>query len=188
MAIVRLRIGPADHGRKMTLEEFWDAEEQSGFLYELARGVLEVSEIPGDPQFQIVDNLHEAFSNYRRQHPGLILCIGHGSDVRYIIPEFGSDRHPDLAIVFRDAPPDFKGRPLPILGVEVVSPGSRARKRDYVDKQEEYLAAGFLEYWIVDPDDKKVTVFLRREVDGILAWEERTYRGADVIASDLLPG
>ena len=189
MATVRLRIGPADNGRKMTLEEFWDAGEQPGYLYELARGVLEVSEVPDDPRYQIVDNLHEAFSTHRRHHPNLILRIGRGSDVRYSIPELGTDRHPDLAVVFREIPArDFRGRRLSVLGVEVVSPGSRARKRDYEDKREDYPAVGLLEYWIVDPDEKRVTVLIRREVAGVPGWEERTYREAEVIVSDLLPG
>src|SRR5271165_1274293 len=72
MSTVRLHIGPADHGRRMTLEEFEEAEEQPGYLYELARGVLDVTEVPGDDHGQIVDNLHEAFSKYRSEHPGLI--------------------------------------------------------------------------------------------------------------------
>ena len=39
-----LRVGLADHGRTMTLEEFREAEEEDGYRYELARGVLEVGE------------------------------------------------------------------------------------------------------------------------------------------------
>ncbi len=44
-----LRIGPADHGRMMTLEEFREAEELDGYRYELARGVLEVADVPAIP-------------------------------------------------------------------------------------------------------------------------------------------
>ena len=33
MATVNLRIGPADNGRRMTLEEFREAEEQPGYLF-----------------------------------------------------------------------------------------------------------------------------------------------------------
>jgi Uma2 family endonuclease len=173
----------------MTLEEFWDAEERPGYLYELARGVLEVTQVPGEAHYQVVDNLHEAFSTYRRQHPNLILRIGRGSDVQYVLPELELDRNPDLAVVFRDIPTqDVRGRRLSVLGVEVVSPGSQARKRDYEDKRADYLAVGLLEYWIVDPDLKQVTVLCRREVDGVAAWDERTFRGADAIVSDLLPG
>ena len=188
MATVQTRIGPADHGRKMSLEEFLEAEEQPGYLYELARGVVEVSGVPGDLHFQVVDNLHELFSDHRRQNPNLILRIGRGGDVQYIIPEMETDRHPDLAIVFREAKRDFKGRRMSVLGVEVVSPGSTARKRDYVDKRVDYLAFGLLEYWIVDPIEKQVKVLARRELEGVASWEERIYRDADLIVSGLLPG
>ena len=41
-----IRIGPADHGRRMSLEEFREAEEEEGYRYELARGVLEVTLCP----------------------------------------------------------------------------------------------------------------------------------------------
>jgi Uma2 family endonuclease len=189
MATVRTRIGPADNGRKMTLEEFWDAEDEPGYFFEVVRGVLEVSEIPSLFHFQVVDNIHELFGDHRRRYPRLILRIGRGSDVRFIIPELETDRHPDLAVVFRGTPQqDFKGHPLPLLGVEVVSPGSRSRKRDYEDKRVDYLAVGLLEYWIVDPEERFVTVLIRRELDGVAAWDERIFRDADVILGDLLPG
>ena len=110
MATTNIRIGPADHGRRMTLDEFRDAEEEPGHLYELARGVLEVTEVPGDNHGQIVHNLHEALSQYRREHPDQILRFAHGSDIRLIIPELDSDRNPDLAIVFRGAPLNVRGR------------------------------------------------------------------------------
>src|SRR5215467_14349214 len=87
MSTVKLRIGPTDHGRAMSLDEFREAEEQPGYLYELARGVLEVVEVPRDEHGQIVDNLHEAISTYRRRHRGRIRRIAHGSDIRLIIPE-----------------------------------------------------------------------------------------------------
>ena len=36
------RIGPADHGRPMDLDEFVDAEGQAGRVYELSRGIVTV--------------------------------------------------------------------------------------------------------------------------------------------------
>ena len=44
-----LRIGPADRGRTMTLEEFLAAGVEEGYRYELARGVLEVNQVANDP-------------------------------------------------------------------------------------------------------------------------------------------
>jgi Uma2 family endonuclease len=188
MSTVKLRIGPADHGRTITLEEFREAEEEPGYLYELARGVLEVGEVPGDEHGQIIDNLHEAFSNFRRGHPGLIRRIAHGSDLRVIIPELESDRHPDLALVFFGASLNTRGRQIPALVCEVVSPGARARRRDYEEKAEEFLSLGIGEYWIVDPKNRIVTILeLRRDGDAP-AWSERVFKGDDVITSTLLPG
>lgn len=186
MSTTRLHIGPTDRGRKMSLEEFWEAEEQPGYLYELARGVLEVTNVPNHDHWQILHNIHEAFSTYNRDHPGLILRIGHGSEVRLIIPELESDRHPDLAVLFRDAPRDVLGNQVPLLVVEVVSPGKRARRRDYEAKREEYLALGIEEYWIVDPGLRQVLVLDRRADGG--GWEERTYREAEMLTSLKLPG
>jgi hypothetical protein len=40
------KIGPADHGRRTSLEEFEQAEEQEGYLYELSRGIITVSDLP----------------------------------------------------------------------------------------------------------------------------------------------
>ncbi len=190
MSTVSLKIGPANHGQRMTLAEFHEAEAQEGYLYELARGVLVVTDVPRTWHWQIVDNLHEMFSAYRRAHPGAIVLIGHGSDARYIIPVLESDRHPDLAVVFpgasrMDVPYMKEPFPLPELAVEVVSRGKRARRRDYEEKREEYLAIGVREYWIVDPERRQVTVLSRQ--DGP-SWSERVFQGDEAIVSGLLPG
>src|SRR4051812_40106826 len=74
----RPRIGPADDGRALTLQEFLEADEEPGYRYELARGVLEVTEVPDDLHRQVMTNLYEAMARYRRDHPGVILSYGGG--------------------------------------------------------------------------------------------------------------
>jgi Uma2 family endonuclease len=189
MSTLKVRIGPADHGRAMTLEDFREAEEEPGYFYELARGVLEVGEVPGDQHGQILDNLHEAFSRFRASHPGLVRRIAHGSDLRVLIPLLESDRHPDLALVFFGAPLNQRGRQIPALVCEIVSPGTRARRREYDEKSDEYLAVGIQEYWIIDPEHERVTIrtFLRGAA-GTPTWSERIFTGDQTIASELLPG
>ena len=49
--------------------------------------------------------------------------------------------------------------PPPELIVEVVSPGKTNQERDYRYKRSEYAARGVLEYWIIDPEQQKITVF-----------------------------
>jgi Uma2 family endonuclease len=188
MATIQVRIGPADHGRRMTLDEFREAEEEQGYCYELARGVLEVTEVPNAPHWQVLDNLHEAISRYRRHHRGVILRIGHGSECRLLIPETASGRNPGLAIVFHDTPEDARGRRPPELAVEIVSPGREAHERDYVTKRGDYLAFGLRECWIVDPLRRQVTVLVREDRAEAAGWAEHVFRGDEMTVSPLLEG
>jgi Uma2 family endonuclease len=177
-----LRIGPADHGRAMTLQQFLDAEEEAGYRYELARGVLEVSQVPNEAHGVVVSNLYDAVARYRRDHPRFIYRYGGGNEFQFVIPELVSGRNPDLAVVLLAAPKDDRGRRRPALGAEVVS--RRSIQRDYVVKREEYHAYGLDEYWIVDPLERKVKVLTRRG-DG---WDEQVVRDDQVIPSRVLPG
>ncbi len=177
-----LQIGPADHGRTMTLDEFRDAEELDGYRYELARGVLEVTEVPNDRHGVVVCNLYRAVSLFDQQHPGVILRYGGGSEFRFWLPGMVSGRNPDLGVVLRNAPRDWRRRRIAALAAEVVSRGSV--ERDYHTKREEYLAYGLLEYWIVDPLQRQVTVLCRRGD----TWNETVFRGDQAIVSLVLPG
>jgi Uma2 family endonuclease len=177
-----LRIGPADHGRAMTLEEFLDADVEEGYRYELARGVLEVNQVANDPHGDVVCNLYRGVARYDERHPGVIRRFGGGNEFQFIIPGLVSGRNPDLGVVLRGAPRDWRRRRLPALAAEVVSRGSITR--DYQTKREEYLAYGLLEYWIVDPMERKVTVLTRRGD----TWSEAVFRGDQVIGSLVLPG
>jgi len=179
-----IRIGPADHGRKMTLEEFREAEELDGYRYELARGVLEVTQVPNDPHGVIVWKLISAIRDYEREHPRIIHRAGGAGEYRLWLPRMISGRNPDVAVTLRNTPKDRRGRRPPTLVMEAVSKGSEAHERDYVTKCEEYLAFGIREYWIIDPMARCVTVLVR---DGD-AWVENRFREEQQAKSSILPG
>jgi Uma2 family endonuclease len=179
-----IRIGPADHGRRMTLEEFFDAEETEGYRYELARGVLEVTQIPNDPHGDLQWFLIAAIAAFDQEHRGLIRRVGGGDSTRLWLPGLVSSRHPDVAVVFRNASRDWHDHRIPSLVMEIVSKGREARDRDYVAKRQEYLAYGLLEYWIIDHFERKVTVLTRR---GDL-WHEQIFSGDQSAQGRLLPG
>jgi Uma2 family endonuclease len=44
------------------------------------------------------------------------------------------------------------------LVMEITSPGDENRERDFRIKRGEYAAAGIAEYWIVDPEERTITV------------------------------
>jgi Uma2 family endonuclease len=158
-----IQIGPADHGRRMSLEEFEHAEVQEGYLYELSRGIITVSDVPNRLHAILAYMICRQLFAYEGSHPGRIHMIAPGSGCKLLIPALSSERHPDVA-VYLTAPPPIENTSLwrhwfPELVIEVVSPSSR--KRDYKEKPAEYLRLGAKEYWIIDPK-KRVMVVMRR--------------------------
>ena len=110
-------------------------------------------------------------------------CLEVG-EYKVLVTQYDTERHPDLA-VYKTAPPeedDFWASWVPEIVIEVVLPSSR--HRDYVEKREEYLAFGALEYWIVDGDREELLV-LRRSRG---AWVERVVRPPGTCRTRLLPG
>jgi Uma2 family endonuclease len=71
-------------------------------------------------------------------------------------------REPD--IVFLESDDDADPRAPTVVGmqlaVEIVSPGKRNRDRDLEEKREEYAEARVPEYWIVDEEERRVTVLV----------------------------
>ncbi len=180
----KTKIGPGDQGRRMTLDEFVAAEGMDGYLYELARGIVVVTQVPGINHGWIVERVNEVFVVYKLANPGRIIYRAGGGECRLRLAGMQSDRHPDQA-VYLTPPPRGKRTWhtwVPAIVVEVVS--KRGEDRDYVEKREEYLRCGILEYWIFDPYRRKLLV-LRRELD---VWVERELGESDRHETGLLPG
>lgn len=180
------KIGPQDQGRKMSLKRFEFAEIEEGNRYELARGFVVVSEVPNYLHAAQIDVLQDHLRVYKVSHKGTIHMILEGTDCKLLMPEWESERHPDLAI-YLSKPTGAKNRKMwrtwiPDLIIEVVSP--RSADRDYVEKREEYWTLGVKEYWIVDANFKKVLA-LRR---GRTQWIEKELFADDFCETKLLPG
>lgn len=180
-----IRIGPADHGQKMTLDEFEPIEVQEGYRYELGRGVIVVSEVPNPKHMLILNAIRDQFVVFKVAHPGLIHALASGGECKILVDDFQSERHPDLALYMTPLPTDDRTAWniwVPELVVEVVSPGSE--DRDYREKREEYLAFGVKEYWVVDPAKRSMLVL--RRVRG--RWSEQRFGPSDACETPLLPG
>jgi Uma2 family endonuclease len=182
--ILRQRIGPADHGRRMTLEEFLEADFEEGWLYELARGAVDVTEVPGVNHGRIVHRITRLLIHYEDARPGMINYRAGGGECRLRLPGMQSDRHPDQAIYLFPPPPGPKpwSRWVPQIVVEAVSEGGE--ERDYVEKREEYLRIGVSEYWILDPALRGMRV-LQRAGD---VWDEVVVPAGAIHRTHLLPG
>jgi Uma2 family endonuclease len=179
-----ITIGPADHGRRMSLDNFIDADFQQGWLYELARGVIVVTHVPGINHGRIVLRLSDLFALYNASHRGVINYRAGGSECRIRLPGMICDRHPDQAVYLDPQPPGNHSwtRWVPHIVVEIVSAGGE--ERDYVEKREEYLRVGVREYWILDPVGRRL-VALARAGD---TWDETVVAAGAVYRTHYLPG
>lgn len=177
-------ITPADHGRRMTLAEFENADTENGALYELGRGIIVMMNVPGLRHLAQVNALRRQLYAFDGANAGAIHTIASGSDCKLLIASLESERHPDIA-VYKTPPPDgpnYWSRWIPEVVIEVVSPSGK--ERDYVEKREEYLRAGVQEYWIFDGERREFLVLTR---DGD-QWAERRIHPPDKYASTSLPG
>jgi Uma2 family endonuclease len=181
-----IKVGPADHGRPMSLADFDHAEVQEGYLYELGRGIIVVSDVPKRRHLLQVLEIRKTLTAYQLANPNRIYAICTGSECKLLISRYESERHPDLAVYKTLLPPeegdDLWSTWIPELVIEVISPGSELR--DYQEKREEYLAFGVHEYWIFDADKQEMLVLQR--VGG--RWREKVVRPPEIYQTRVLPG
>src|SRR5712692_4227481 len=99
------RIGPADNGKRMSLEEFDHAPVVAGYVYELSRGLITVSDVPRPRHFYQVQGARDQFVAYRLAFTKRVSAIAAGSDTKMLIWEYKSERHPDVSIYISPPPP-----------------------------------------------------------------------------------
>lgn len=152
--------------QKLTFEEYLEYSNGTDTRYELVKGELVPMSLGTGKHGRIIKLLERIFdaeiARSQIQWVSLALVIGVRS------PRGGklhTSRIPDVVVIpelqwqslqNREAVIDL-GEPPPLLVVEVVSPSTR--NTDYRLKVAEYDVLNVLEYWIVDPQEEKVTIF-----------------------------
>ena len=114
----RSKIGPQHHGRRMSLKAFEFAQVQPGWLCELARGYLVVSEVANYAHGMQIIAITRPLWQYDATHPGAIHAILGSLECKLLIPQFESERHPDIA-VYLTAPMRFLLRREKSAGVNL---------------------------------------------------------------------
>jgi Uma2 family endonuclease len=170
----------------LTLKAYLARENVAEKHYELVSGNL-IEMPPESPQnAEIAIKLLLIFAQFIS--PRLLRC----KDTEIVVSGTRATvRLPDLMVLTENLADDLYSNQRstinidmfpPALVVEVVSPGKANRDRDYRYKRSEYAARGIAEYWIVDPQESKVTVLL---LDNGL-YQENVYQNDDLVNSQLL--
>ena len=171
----------------MTMEEYLAYDDGTDTRYELVNG--ELVEMPPESQGNcalsglLYAELLKHFPFYFISHKDLEIEVT-GRRAKCRLPDLvvhteesraalvGSNRN----TLTRELPP-------PALVIEIVSPGSTNRTRDYRHKRTEYAAREIAEYWIVDPETQQITVC--QWVEG--QYEDTVFVGVNQLRSPLIP-
>jgi Uma2 family endonuclease len=105
------------------------------------------------------------------------LVLGTGRDREVVQPDLIFVSHERKEIVVKE---EIRG--APDLVVEILSPGTERRDRGY--KKALYARYGVREYWVVDPDEQVIEVYIPQAQGFQLTG---TYRPPDRMVSVILP-
>ena len=146
----------------LTFEEYINYKDGTDNHYELVSGKLEIMNPPTVRHFLIAKFLEQIFDREISNNNHNWLCFREAG----IRTGWQKSRLPDLFIIDKSAAMELLDnsaifQTTPYLIVEIVSPESA--KRDYRYKRSEYAALEVPEYWIIDPQQNKITVLIFKE-------------------------
>lgn len=150
-----------DYDRKtVSYEEFMEIYEKSNTRMEFINGEIFIMSSPNVYHQAILGNLHVLFKEYfkgKKCKPFIAPFDAHFRKKDIKDPDV---LQPDL-IVLCDLENNIneKGRytGTPTLTLEILS--SSTRSTDMVYKLNTFMTSGVAEYWIVDPDNQRITIY-----------------------------
>ena len=133
-----------------------------GRRYEVIRGELYMSAAPRPLHQRVIFRLSYFLESFLEKHEA---GTAFGAPIDVLLPEkLGDPVQPDILFVSNDRL-DIVGETYiegsPDLAIEVLSPSNPAHDRSL--KYQLYEEASVPEYWIIDPQDRTVEVYVLRE-------------------------
>lgn len=150
---------PFPEKRAYTSEDYWNLP--NGQRAELIDGCFYDMAPPSRIHQKLVYQLSRTIGNYIdtqngscEVYPAPFAVDLHADDKTYV--------EPDISVICdKSKLTDMGCKGAPDFIIEVVSPSSR--KMDYATKNALYLDAGVREYWIVDPEKERTTIYRYEE-------------------------
>lgn len=192
MSIAHLKLGPADHDRPLTLDDFDSADYAPGFKYEIIDGRLYVS-----PQANFAESILERWldrklTRFAEDHPNVINFVAVKSRVFVHKRKKATVPEPDVAAYHDlDLSQDFRDihwRDLgPVLVAEVLVEGDVYK--DLERNPDLYLDVPTVkEYWVLDgrENPNEPTLIQHRRYGK--RWVVREHPYGTTFTTKLLPG
>ncbi|MFS0820297.1 type II toxin-antitoxin system prevent-host-death family antitoxin [Bacillus sp. 1P02SD] len=147
-------------GKKSTYEEFLTLQQESDDRYEYIDGEIYLLASPRTAHQMAITELFGNFYIFFQGTNCTPMVAPYDIELRRT-PENINIVQPDLMVICDleenlNENDYYKG--VPSLVVEVLSKSTRSK--DLIKKLDLYMSTGVSEYWIVNPDNKEVTVYL----------------------------
>jgi prevent-host-death family protein len=175
----------AQYPRKATFEEYLQLTENSEDRFEYIDGEIYMLASPRAVHQQILGDLFGLFFNWFKGKQCKPMLAPFDITLRRF-PEDKNMVQPDLMVICDledklDERDYYQG--VPTLLVEILSESSRGK--DSVKKLDLYMSTGVREYWIVNPFNKEVTLFLFENKDVL---KNKTFKNDETIVSYTFEG
>ena len=164
--------------RRYTCEEVdsWDTDER----YELIDGELYLVATPRRVHQEISMELSRQLGNFLR---GKSCKVYYAPFAVYLYDDNSTKVEPDIVVVCDKSELSDEGlRGAPDLIIEILSPSSL--RHDKITKFNLYLNAGVREYWIVDPENKTVSVNILQNGE----YAAKSYTETETVSVNVLEG
>jgi prevent-host-death family protein len=171
--------------RKVTYEEFLEISKNSDERYEYIDGEIYLMASPKTVHQQVLSEMHYIFAGWfrgKKCRPMLApydITLKRNKDNINVV-------QPDLMVIC-DLEENLNEKDyymgVPTLVVEILSESTRGK--DAVKKLDLYMSTGVMEYWLVNPFSKEVTVynFENNDFTGSI-----TYRSGEIAVSSTFDG
>jgi Uma2 family endonuclease len=184
--LVRERAGAFDHAPgKVPYEEFLALTEGNEKRYEYIDGEVYLLTSPRTIHQKILGEMHILFYNWfkgKKCRPMLApydITLKRSPDNINIV-------EPDIVVIC-DLEENLNEKDYyigtPALAVEIISESTR--RKDTIKKLDLYMSTGINEYWIVNPLNKEITIYLFEQNDII---KNETYKKNEIAASYIFTG
>lgn len=162
-----LRESPPTYCTKNTESESYTIDDYYALpddqRVELIDGIFYDMSSPSTPHQFIVGSIYAQLLAYRSAHKGKCLPMGSPVDVQ-LDCDNKTMVQPDVLIICDRSKITKRGIfGAPDFIVEVLSPSTR--RKDMTLKMTKYMNAGVREYWIIDPDKRKVVTYNLETMD-----------------------
>jgi len=171
--------------RKVTYQEFLELSKNTEEQYEYIDGEIYLMASPKTIHQLTLTELFGIFYNWFQGKTCTPMVAPYDITLKRN-PDNINVVQPDLMVICDleeklDANDYYQG--VPDLVVEILSAGTR--RKDLIKKLDLYMSCGIREYWIINPLNREVTVYLFAEQN---ISDSITYRKSETVQSYIFPG